>query len=74
MPLARLAESVPGSTDTAAATSAKMGSGVTASLYGRNLANKRYYTGGNPTGLSGGFNTAFPGFPRMYGAEVKVAF
>ena len=51
-----------------------MGSGVTASLYGRNLANKRYYTGGNPTGLSGGFNTAFPGFPRMYGAEVKVAF
>lgn len=51
-----------------------MGSPATLSVYGRNLNNAKYYTGGNPTGLSAGFMTAFPGFPRTYGVELKVDF
>jgi iron complex outermembrane receptor protein len=41
-----------------------MGGPVSAAVYGRNLTNEKYYTGGNPTGLSAGFNTAFPRFPE----------
>jgi iron complex outermembrane receptor protein len=51
-----------------------LGGPVSLSLYGRNLTNEKYYTGGNPTGLSAGFMTAFPGFPRTYGVEAKVVF
>lgn len=51
-----------------------LGSGVSVAAYGRNLTNAKYYTGGNATGYSSGFNTAFPGFPRMYGLELKVEF
>jgi iron complex outermembrane recepter protein len=51
-----------------------MGEPLTLALYGRNLTNKGYYTGGNPTGLSAGFMTAFPGFPRTYGIEARLDF
>ncbi|MEZ5735444.1 MAG: TonB-dependent receptor [Novosphingobium sp.] len=51
-----------------------LGGPLSLSLYGRNLFNEKYYTGGNPTGLSAGFMTAFPGFPRTYGVEAKVEF
>ena len=50
------------------------GSKVTAAIWGRNLTNTKYYSGGNPTGLSAGFNQAFPGFPRTFGGELKIAF
>ena len=51
-----------------------LGSKITAAAYVRNLFNQRYYTGGNGTGLSAGFNSAYPGVPRMYGLEVSVGF
>lgn len=78
---ANLGNLMPGSdiaayqTVSARATWDKMfGSGASLSIYGRNLNNAKYYTGGNPTGLSAGFMTAFPGFPRTYGVEAKVEF
>lgn len=51
-----------------------LGSKITAAAYARNLFNQRYYTGGNGTGLSAGFNSAYPGTPRTYGLEVSVGF
>ncbi len=51
-----------------------LGSPVSASLYVRNLFDKKYYTGGNGTGYSAGFNSAYPGMPRLYGFEMRVDF
>jgi iron complex outermembrane recepter protein len=51
-----------------------MGSNFSIAAYGRNIFNEKYYTGGNPTGLSAGFMSAFPGFPRSYGIEGRVKF
>ena len=51
-----------------------LGSKITAAAFARNLFNRRYYTGGNGTGLSAGFNSAYPGVPRTYGLEVSVVF
>ncbi|MBV1916588.1 MAG: TonB-dependent receptor [Sphingomonadaceae bacterium] len=50
------------------------GSGVTASLFGRNLLNQEYYAGGNSIGVTLGLNTSVPGRSRAWGAEVKVDF
>jgi iron complex outermembrane receptor protein len=51
-----------------------MGSKITAAAFARNIFNQRYYTGGNGTGLSAGFNAAYPGMPRTYGLEVSIGF
>jgi iron complex outermembrane receptor protein len=51
-----------------------LGSKITAAAYARNILNQRYYSGGNGTGLSAGFNSAYPGMPRGYGLEVSVNF
>ena len=51
-----------------------LGSKITAAAFARNLFNQRYYTGGNGTGLSAGFTSAYPGVPRTYGFELNVGF
>jgi len=50
------------------------GSGLQASLYGRNLLNEQYYVGGIPQGADLGLNQAVPGRPRMYGVELRYGF
>jgi len=50
------------------------GSGITGSLFARNLLNKKYYAGGNSLGATLGLNTSVPGRPRFWGAEVRVDF
>ncbi len=60
--------------NTRLAWSDMLGSKITVAGFARNLFNQRYYTGGNGTGLSAGFNSAYPGVPRTYGIEVNVGF
>ncbi len=50
------------------------GTGLQASLYGRNLLNEEYYVGGIPQGADLGLNQVQPGRPRMYGLELKYSF
>ncbi|WP_397583854.1 TonB-dependent receptor [Sphingorhabdus sp.] len=50
------------------------GSKVGAAFFVKNAFNKTYYTGGLALGSVLGLNTAIPGRPRMYGAEVSVNF
>lgn len=50
------------------------GSKVGAAFFVKNAFNKTYYTGGLALGSVLGLNTAIPGRPRMYGAEVSVKF
>ena len=50
------------------------GSEISASLFGRNLLNRKYYAGGNSIGATLGLNTSVPGRPRFWGAEVRVDF
>jgi iron complex outermembrane receptor protein len=50
------------------------GSKVSAAFFVKNAFNKTYYTGGLALGSVLGLNTAIPGRPRMYGAEVSVNF
>ncbi len=50
------------------------GTGLQASLYGRNLLNEEYYVGGIPQGADLGLNQVQPGRPRMYGVELKYSF
>jgi len=50
------------------------GTGLQASLYGRNLLNEEYYVGGIPQGADLGLNQVQPGRPRMYGIELKYSF
>ena len=47
---------------------------ISAALYLKNLTNKFYYQSGYVEGASGGFNTAIPGEPRTFGAELSVKF
>jgi iron complex outermembrane receptor protein len=47
---------------------------VSAALYVRNLADKLYYVSGYALGASAGLNTAYPGEPRTFGAELSVKF
>lgn len=51
-----------------------MGSNLSIAVFGRNIFDKRYYTGGTSQGYAIGQNAAFVGVPRTYGAEVRVAF
>jgi iron complex outermembrane receptor protein len=51
-----------------------LGSQFSAALFGTNLTNKGYYVGGLSQGASLGENSAAPGRPRMYGAEVSIEF
>ncbi|MCW1384893.1 TonB-dependent receptor plug domain-containing protein [Novosphingobium sp. KCTC 2891] len=50
------------------------GTGVTASVFGRNLFNKGYYVGGLAQGIALGANSTNVGRPRMYGVELKFEF
>ena len=50
------------------------GTKLQGSLYGRNLANEKYYVGGIPQGADLGLNQVSPGRPRMYGIELKYSF
>jgi iron complex outermembrane recepter protein len=51
-----------------------MDSKVSAAFYVRNLTNNTYYISGYALGASNGVNTAYPGEPRTFGAEVSVKF
>lgn len=51
-----------------------MGSDVSAAAYVRNLTNNTYYISGYALGASNGVNTAYPGEPRTFGAELSVKF
>ena len=50
------------------------GTTVTPSLYVRNIADRRYYTGGVPQAGAVGINDAAPGRPRTFGLEVRYSF
>jgi iron complex outermembrane receptor protein len=47
---------------------------LTASLYAKNVAGKRYYVGGIALGAGLGFNSVIPGPPQMYGLELNYRF
>jgi iron complex outermembrane receptor protein len=51
-----------------------MGSKVSAALYVRNVGDRLYYIAGYALGASAGVNTAYPGEPRTFGAELSVKF
>lgn len=51
-----------------------MGSNVSLGLYAKNLFNEFYYNSGYVEGASGGFNTAIPGEPQTFGAELTFRF
>ena len=51
-----------------------MESKVSAAFYVRNLTKNTYYISGYALGASNGVNTAYPGEPRTFGAELSVKF
>ena len=51
-----------------------MDSRVSAAFYVRNLTDNMYYISGYALGASNGVNTAYPGEPRTFGAELSVKF
>ena len=51
-----------------------MNSDVSLGVYVQNVADKLYYVSGYAMGASGGYNTAYPGAPRTFGAEVSFKF
>ncbi len=51
-----------------------MGSKLQVAAFARNLFNKKYYTGGNPSSSGGATNTVNPGVKRMIGVEARYAF
>ena len=51
-----------------------MGSGVSAALWGKNLTEEVYFTGGMTLAAALGHNAAAVGEPRTYGLEVSVKF
>lgn len=51
-----------------------MRSPVSAALYVRNLTDEVHYIAGYALGASSGLNTAYPGEPRTFGAELSVKF
>ena len=51
-----------------------MNSKVSAAVYVRNVADKLHYVSGYAMGASGGYNTAYPGEPRTFAAELSVKF
>ncbi len=50
------------------------GSGVSASVFVRNLGNKKYWSGGNAASNGGNTNVVNPGLPRMWGGELRFQF
>ncbi len=50
------------------------GTKLSAAIFARNLTNKKYYTGGNPSSAGGATNTVNSGSPRMWGGELRFAF
>jgi iron complex outermembrane receptor protein len=48
--------------------------GLTASLFVKNLANKLYYTGGNPGAQDESVEAVNVAPPRMYGLILRYAF
>lgn len=51
-----------------------MQSNVSAAFFVRNLTGNTYYISGYALGASNGVNTAYPGEPRTFGAEVSYKF
>ena len=51
-----------------------MQSSVSAAFFVRNLTKNSYYISGYALGASNGVNTAYPGEPRTFGAELSVKF
>ncbi len=51
-----------------------MGSGFTAALFGKNLTDKTYFTGGMTLAAALGHNAAAVGEPRNYGLEISYSF
>jgi len=51
-----------------------MQSRVSGAFYVRNLTDNKYYVSGYALGASNGVNTAYPGEPRTFGAELKIDF
>jgi iron complex outermembrane receptor protein len=50
------------------------GSPLSLGAFVKNLTDRQYYIGGFPLGASYGLETAVPGTPRMFGAELKYRF
>jgi iron complex outermembrane receptor protein len=50
------------------------GGPISAALFGKNLTDKAYFTGGIPLGASLGVNSATVGEPRTWGLEVTAKF
>lgn len=67
---------LPGYTTVAARVSWNeiMGSKFSFAVYAKNLFDKGYYQAGYVEGASGGFNTAIPGEPQTFGAELSFKF
>jgi len=67
---------LPGYTTVAARISWNeiMGSQFSLGIYAKNILDKGYYQAGYVEGASGGFNTAIPGEPQTFGAELSVKF
>jgi len=51
-----------------------MGSGLSASLFARNLFNEKYWSGGNAAAAGGNTNVVNPGLPRIWGGELRYQF
>jgi iron complex outermembrane receptor protein len=51
-----------------------MQSKFSAGVYVKNLFDKFHYVSGFAMGAAGGYNTAYPGAPRTFGAELSVKF
>jgi iron complex outermembrane receptor protein len=51
-----------------------MGTGLTAALFGKNLANRTYFVGGMTLAAALGHNAAAVGEPRTYGLELSYKF
>ena len=51
-----------------------MHTGLSASVFVRNLGNKQYFSGGNAASNGGNTNVVNPGLPRMWGGELRFDF
>lgn len=51
-----------------------MQSSVSAAVFVRNLTDDLHFISGYALGASSGLNTAYPGEPRTFGAELTVRF
>jgi iron complex outermembrane recepter protein len=50
------------------------GSSVSVGAFVKNLTNQEYYVGGYALGGNVGIDTHIPGSPRMFGADINIAF